>query len=115
MSWSKDDQQMHSVTVDDTGQRIAGILRGEYPRNREKLIARDFDVSPRTARGWLSGRLPQNKHLLMMAARWKEKFLAVVFGPLVGDEWAEELELRAELRELDARLARLRKRVGQRP
>lgn len=89
----------------EMGQRVAVWLRREYPRDGAKLIARDLDASPHTTRRWLTGALPENRHMAVMARRWGRRFLAFVFEPATGP--IPDLALDEELRELRQRLARL--------
>lgn len=76
------------LIVDGIGGRIAAWLKRIYPRNGAKLAAQDFDVSPHTTRRWFEGKLPENKHLALMQARWGKPFIAFITEPVVGP-WPE--------------------------
>lgn len=45
-----------------------------------------FNVTERTAKGWHSGNLPQNKHLISMIERWGMTFVEDVFAPALDKE-----------------------------
>lgn len=45
-----------------------------------------FDVSERTAKGWRSGNLPQNKHLISMIERWGMAFVEDIFSPALDQQ-----------------------------
>lgn len=89
----------------EMGQRVSLWLRRAYPSAGAKRIARDLDASPHTARRWLEGALPENRHLAAMASRWGRRFLAWVYEPAIGP--AADFALDDELQELRRRLARL--------
>jgi hypothetical protein len=95
---------------DTIGPRIASHLRTLYPKNAAKLIAADFDVEEVTARGWLAGKQPSNRHMTRMIARWGKSFLDFVYAPLTG---ALDIDTRldrvvADIAALQAELRRMR-------
>lgn len=63
-------------------KRVTSWLSG-YSKKELALI---FDVSERTAKGWLAGNLPQNKHLIAMIERWGMAFVEDVFAPALDKE-----------------------------
>lgn len=79
----------------EVGQRVAYALRQVYPAHAAKLIARDFGVDERTAKGWLAGQTPQGKHLLALMHKLGAWFASAVLVP-VGD-WASIVGARARL------------------
>lgn len=62
------------------GQRTSAYLKEYYPKNRAKLIARDFNVSVGTAERWLSGQAPTVAHIEQMAAVFGEGYIRCVFS-----------------------------------
>ena len=96
------DLKMHAVTM-EVGSRVAYWARQIYARDAAKLLARDFQCSPHTAKKWLLGEQPSNKHLNMMAQRWGKAFLAFIYEPIVGP-W-RDYAMDAELDDLKARIA----------
>jgi hypothetical protein len=87
------------------GGRVAAWLRQAYPADAAKLIARDFGSDERTAKGWLSGNRPLNRHWDAMVARWGKAFLMFCYQPHF--DWAEQERLDAELAALQSIAARL--------
>lgn len=108
----KSDQKLTTLDLtDEMGRRVATWLRAAYPRNGAKGIARDTGASPHTARKWLAGVLPENKHMAMMASRWGARFLAYVYEPAIGTDTllaarTQLQDLRAQLDQLEADLDR---------
>lgn len=82
------------------GPRCAEWLKRRYPRNKGKLIARDFRVSENTAWRWLAGGAPTVAHLEEMHRRWGFPFIAFVFAEHLArrDARIEELERSREVR-----------------
>jgi len=72
------------VCHEQVGIRVADHLRVIYPRNAEKLIARDFKVHEATAKGWLAGNVPANKHMTRMVQHWGKTFLDFIYAPVIG-------------------------------
>ncbi|MGE0716896.1 MAG: hypothetical protein AB7P02_15750 [Alphaproteobacteria bacterium] len=99
------------VLTDAMGQRVAVWLRHRYPREGAKRIARDMAASPHTARRWLEGALPENRHLVEMGRRWGSRFIAFVFEPVIGP--AAGLALDDELQELRERFTKLEAEFAQ--
>lgn len=104
------------VCPEQVGGRVADHLRAIYPRHAEKLIAEDFKVHEATAKGWLSGNMPANKHLTKMIARWGKNFLDFVYAPVIGDP---DIDIRldrvvADIAALQAELRRMRHAEGHR-
>jgi hypothetical protein len=109
---SKDDRKMIAVDAihDDVGSRVASHLRKLYPSNAAKRIASDFDVEEVTARGWLAGRQPANRHMTRMIARWGASFLEFIYAPITG---ATDIDTRldrvvSDIAALQADLRRMR-------
>lgn len=73
--------QMGSVSTQQAYARLAWFLSGAYPgASKRKRIARDFGVSPDTAKGWLCGQAwPRHATFLAMLARWPG-FIEFVLG-----------------------------------
>lgn len=93
------------------GQRASAWLRQAYPGDsRAKRIARDFECDERTAKSWLAGERPANRHWDQMVARWGRAFLAFVYQPYF--DWAEQERLDAELAALQSVAARLEEARG---
>jgi hypothetical protein len=78
--------------------RLAWFLAGAYPgASKRKRIARDFNVSPETAKGWLCGYAwPRHDTFLQMRAKWGPEFIRFVY---------------MEMDELDARVSRLEREL----
>lgn len=103
------------------GPRCADWLRRQYPHNRGKLIARDFDVHENTAWRWLKGVAPTTAHLEEMFSKWGRPWLEFVFVEAAerSDPRLSELEvvqktitdeiraIEEEMRRLEARRAEL--------
>lgn len=87
-----------AATQEQVYARFAWFLAGAYPgASKRKRIARDFDVSPETAKGWLCGRAwPRHETFLRMRAKWGPAFIRFVY---------------MEMDELDARVARLEREI----
>lgn len=109
---SKSDKEMTSLDLarDDIGPRIAAHLRTLYPKHAAKRLASDFCVEEVTARGWLAGSRPSNRHMDRMIARWGNSFLDFVYAPITG---APDLETRldrvfADIAALQAEIRRMR-------
>jgi hypothetical protein len=81
--------------------RLAWFLAGAYPgASKRKRIARDFRVSPDTAKGWLCGYAwPRHDTFLAMRAKWGAEFVAFVY------------QCRAEMDAMEARVARLEREM----
>ena len=103
---------MHAVTM-EVGSRVAYWMRQVYMRDAAKLMARDFQCSPHTAKKWLLGEQPSNKHLNMMAQRWGKAFLAFIYEPIVGP-W-RDYAMDAELDDLKARIAAIEREFAHEP
>lgn len=93
------------------GDRLAAWLRQAYPDAKAKRVAADFDVDERTAKSWLSGALPKNKHMLAMKQRWGWRFVAFIYQPM---DFAGQADLRARLDVLDTELAEVRRLLADR-
>lgn len=78
--------------------RLAWFLAGAYPgASKRKRLARDFSVSPDTAKGWLCGQAwPRQDTFLQMRAKWGSQFIRFVY---------------MEMDELDARVSRLEREL----
>jgi hypothetical protein len=72
------------VCPEQVGARVADHLRVIYQRNAEKTIACEFGVHEATAKGWLAGSMPANKHLTKMISRWGKTFLDFIYSPVIG-------------------------------
>jgi hypothetical protein len=96
----------------EVARRVSAWLRQAYPGlNAVKLIAADLDVSPDTAKGWLAGQMPANRHMLKLKRRFGGAFVAFVYEPF---EWSRDYDLRARLDDLRGRLDELRVAMDQR-
>lgn len=75
------------------GPRTAAFLREIYPKDRAKLIARDFRVSVGTAERWLRGEAPTTAHVEQMVARFGAPYLRRLFVEAFdeGDSRLEQL------------------------
>jgi len=91
------------------GPRCKAWLRQQYPKNRGKLIARDFGVHENTAWRWLSGRAPTTAHLEEMYGRWGLPWLEFVFV-----EAFERQDARlGHLHQIDTEISRLEARRAE--
>lgn len=101
------------------GPRVAAFLRERYPRDRAKLIGRDFSVSPGTAERWLAGYAPAVWHIEAMYEVFGEAFARSLFVEAFAGRDARLQQLERALieqRRQTARLAEERERVQeQRP
>lgn len=94
---------MTARTIDKAaGERIACFLRHEYPRHTAKHVARSFDISEQTAKGYLKGNPPRLDVFLRMCATFETRFLAYVLEP--AGPWASGLALGAHLNDIEDRL-----------
>ncbi len=103
------------------GPRCAEWLKRQYPHNRGKLVARDFNVHENTAWRWLKGVAPTTAHLEEMFSKWGRPWLEFVFVEAIerSDPRLSELEavqktiedeiraIEEEMRRLEARRAEL--------
>lgn len=97
--------QMDDTFAEQADARLSWFLAGAYAGGaKRKRIARDFNVSPETAKGWLNGQRPNGRHFDAMVQRWGRQFLAFVY-PVSAEQHYAELE------EIAVRLARLEGRV----
>ena len=103
---------MDGVTI-EMGNRVASWMRQAYPRDAAKLAARDFECSPHTAKKWLLGERPANKHLDMMAKRWGKAFVAFIYEPIVGP-W-RHYAMDQELEDLKSRIAAIEREFAHEP
>jgi hypothetical protein len=91
---------MGSADTQQGGARLAWFLSGAYPgASKRKRIARDFMVSPETAKAWLSGTRPRNEHFDAMVARWGSVFLRFVY-PTTDELHATIDQLQQEVRDI---------------
>lgn len=112
-SSAKDDKKMNAEAISaESGQRLAYQLRQIYGTNAEKKIQRDWGVAGSTARGWLAGKLPANKYLVAMCARYGKGFAAFVLTPC-GD-WTNEWAWEAKIEAMQAEMDELRKEIANR-
>lgn len=96
------------VTTEQVGARLSWFLAGVYAGGaKRKRIARDFEVSPETAKGWLNGNRPGSRHFDAMVKMWGREFLSFVY-PATAEQRAVELK---ELREIAVRVARIEERI----
>jgi len=93
----------------DLGPRVGWFLRTAYPGARAKRIANQFGVSETTAKRWMSGVTPTSEHLQAMAKEWGWRFVQFVYQPVCGGGSFDEA-MSADLRAMEARLARLEAR-----
>lgn len=113
MSQCNNPHNLDEVTA-EIGRRISLWLSETWPRHTVKEAARAFGVSRVTAERWKSGLLPENKHIVAMVQRWGARFLASIYGHIVGGDGLDAAALAAELSELRAAFARIdaRSRLG---
>lgn len=97
-------KEMHAKAAEMAGERVADWLRREYPEPRAKVIARQFNVSPRTVENWLAGTMPQNRAWLDMCALWGRRFSDHVLEPLVGMPKTDQ-QILQDIADMQARLA----------
>lgn len=93
------------------GERIAYMLRSFYRDCVDQRAARDFNVEPRTVRGWLAGNLPQSGHLLSLCHKFGPAFREFIFAPPSAQELAE---LDAEIAALRVKAYRVKQEVDAR-
>lgn len=94
--------QMDEIVTEQVGARLAWFLAGAFSGGaKRKRIARAFDVSPETAKGWLNGNRPSGRHFDAMVRRWGPEFLDFIYPSPGGRRSA------ARLRNIETRLARL--------
>jgi hypothetical protein len=71
---------MGSADTQQVGARLAWFLSGAYPgTSKRKRIARDFGVSPDTAKAWLSGTRPRKEHFDRMVSFFGPAFLKFIY------------------------------------
>lgn len=94
------------------GERWAALLAHLYPAaHADKSIARDFNVAPRTARGWRSGQTPHPEAF--------ETAIALCGAPLVlqvldaNYKEASTTKLHDQLAMLEAQLTALRQELAE--
>jgi len=88
------------------GARWAAALKRRYPdRDRAKLIARDFDVAVRTAKGWLAEGAPFASVLARAAHLFGAGILGEVLMP--GSDLEKVAHLDSVLVEIERRIADL--------
>lgn len=102
----------------DIGQRWATALMHRYPGRLPgsldaKRVARDFDISVRTAEGWGDGQTPYAKHIFLACRLHGPAILLEVFAPGTDAARLAHLgesiaELEAKFRSMGDELARLR-------
>ena len=87
------------------GQRWAAALRKRYPQNAAKLIARDFEVAERTAKGWLADGAPFAPVLVRAARLFGAGILGEVLMP--GSDLEKAAHLDQVLGEIEGKIAEL--------
>lgn len=97
MSWM--DRKMNTAAT-EAGSRVAFMLKAIHRDCPEKRVARDIGVEPRTAKGWLSGNVPNGTHLIALCQRYGPAFSDFV---LAGPSWEDEGRLNAEIAALRVR------------
>lgn len=101
LSKGGENPQMDDVATEQVGARLAWFLSGAYAGGaKRKRIARDFEVSPDTAKGWLNGTRPASRHFDTMVKKWGREFLRFVY-PATADERDAELQ---QLKQIAAHL-----------
>lgn len=88
----------------EVAARVAVYLKQAFGPNAAKLIAAEFGVAVDTAKGWLAGHMPANKHMIRLKQRFGGAFVAFVYEPF---EWSRAYDLRARLDDLRGRLDEL--------
>lgn len=102
--------QMTDMTA-EIGSRVGFWMRQEWPRDTAKLAARAFGASERTAEKWIAGAMPSNLHMTAMMKRWGARFVAFVYEPALGGEFAP-YAIKQELQEVQAQLTRLERKIA---
>lgn len=97
--------------AESAGERCADFLKEQYNSPRAKRIARDLQCSPVTAQKFLDGKLPGNKHLFRLAARFGLPFIEYIYAPAVG--WHGTEAMKAELEETRRRSAEIERRLNE--
>ncbi len=102
------------------GPRCAEWLKRQYPRNRGKLVARDFDVHENTAWRWLKGVAPTTAHLEEMFSKWGRTWLEFVFveaaersDPRLSELEAVQKTIKEEIRAIEEEMRRLEARHAE--
>lgn len=90
----------------EIGDRVSWWLRLHYRTSAAKRIARDFHISERQAKRWLSGERPTSEHLGRMARFFGWRFVHFVFEGQIGVPPTEEIH--GKLDRLDAQISELR-------
>lgn len=95
-------------------ERLGWFLRQHYAGpGRDKRLARDLELSPRTARNLFEDHWPSDDTWAAIARRFGDEVLRVVFAPEIAPVLAEITEREARLaRELEGLRARRREVQG---
>lgn len=104
-------EKMSAVAL-EVGQRTAHWLKQRWPVDTAKYLAREFDLSVRTAEGYCAGGVPSNRVWHAMVARWGKAFVAFIYEPHF--DWAEQARLEVEIETIQARLDAVREKVRSR-
>lgn len=98
-----------AVIAGQMGDRVKSWLLQAYPTGRAKDIARGEGVALNTAKQWLLGKLPENRHMAAMAQRFGQAFVAFVYEPVCGPMRIAVLD--SELQDIKQRLGRLQQDI----
>jgi hypothetical protein len=104
-------EKMTALTM-EVGQRTAHWLKQRWPADTAKHVAREFDMSVRTAEGYCAGSPPSNRVWHAMVAKWGKDFISFVYQPHF--DWAEQARLEVEIETIQSRLDELREKVRPR-
>lgn len=91
-----------AAAVDAVSERFGGWCR----RFTEKSLANLINCEVRTAKGFRSGSLPNNRHLIRMIELWGLDWLEFVFEPILRET---DLDLERRLTRIEAGIATLRR------
>lgn len=84
--------------VEASGQRLRDWLNDKPA----KVLARQYNVSVKTAESWKAGNPPQFRHLLAMVDHWGAAFLEHLFAPVLEkDDATVEREIETLRRSLE--------------
>lgn len=108
MTWAS--EHFMGLEHDDLRERLCRYLRGHFPSNGAKLLARAIDCDPRTAENILLGHWPNASCWRGIARAFGRDVLEAVFAPDINPVLAR---LTAEERLLEERLHDLRARRRQ--
>jgi len=74
-----------------------------------KELMADFGCAEQTAKLWRQGKMPENRALVAMVARWGQPFLHYIFAPALA---AVDRDLVAQLEAVEASVSLMRERIA---